>query len=317
MNQNMVKFGEVRKSVKQQAKNFHDEIVPLSAVSFDSLDAVRIGSDEYRLRTMAGQGMSARLRVPYQYLARCDADLQAQNLNYWVEKQKENGSDLFVRFDGDAVRAVFSKRYVPIDNMQIVNEMALLGVSNDAEVQFYMDSHFMMLNIPSPDKKFALLKKDEMMPGVSVSNSEVGLASFSVAAFMLRLICTNGMVSRQNMEKSSYRHVSQKVLQNLPTILEDATSNLDLLQHSMKGALKVKIEEPEEMLLTLNDQYLLGENQRQAVDWALSQEKGNNSLFDLIQIYTKASQFETLSTQDRFRLQEVGGEILSTVENQN
>ncbi len=46
----------------------------------------------------------------------------------------------------------------------------------------YMDDQFMMLNVPSPDKEFALLKKDEMMPGVSISNSEVGLASFIVAA---------------------------------------------------------------------------------------------------------------------------------------
>jgi hypothetical protein len=34
-----------------------------------------------------------------------------------------------------------------------------------------------------------------MTPGVSVSNSEVGLACLSIAAFFLRLICTNGMVS--------------------------------------------------------------------------------------------------------------------------
>lgn len=318
MNENMTKFGLVRKQMRQQAKNFHDEIVPLSEVSFDSLGAVRIGSNEYRLRTMAGQGMAARLRVPYQYLNRCDADLQAHNLNYWVEKQKENASDLVIRFDGDEVRSVLSSKYVPIDNLQIVEEIASLGmITDDADVQCYQDERFMMLDIPDPSKKFALKKKDnEMIPGVSVSNSEVGLASFSVAAFMLRLICTNGMISKHNIEKSSYRHTSHKVLQQLPYILKDATSNLDLLQHSMKGALKVKIDDPEEMLLTLNDQYLLGKNQRQAVDWAWPQEKGN-SLFNIIQTYTKASQFETLSTQDRFRLQEVGDEILSTVENQN
>lgn len=316
MNQNMVKFEQVRESVKKQSKDFHDEVVSLSAVSFDSLDAVRIGSNEYRLRTMAGQGMAARLSVPFQYLSRCDAGLQAKNLNYWVEKQKETASDLFVRFDGDDVRAVFSKRYIPIDNMQIVNEMALLGVSNDAEVQFYMDSHFMMLNIPSPDKKFALLKKDEMMPGVSVSNSEVGLASFSVAAFMLRLICTNGLISKNNIEKSSYRHVSEKVLQRLPTILKDATSNLDLLQHSMKGALKVKIEEPEEMLLTLNDQYLLNDNQREAVTWARTLEPGS-TMFNLVQTFTRAVQHQSLNAAERHRLMVVGGKILSTVEIRN
>jgi len=311
MEQSMVKFGEVRKSVKQQAKNFHDEIVPLSDVSFDSLGTVRIGSESYRLRVMAGQGMAARLKVPYQYLARCSAGLQAQNLNYWVTKQKATASELLLRFDGDIVRAVLSRKFVPIDNMQIVDEMSSLGIQDDADVQCYVDDRFMMLNVPSPDKKFALLKKDEMMPGVSIGNSEVGLASFSVAAFMLRLICTNGMISKHHIEKSSYRHTSHKVLQQLPNILEDATSNLDLLQHSMKSALKIKIEEPEKMLLTLNDKYLLGVNQRQAVEWAFPQENGS-TLFHLIQTYTKAAQHESLSVQERYQLQVMGSEVLHT-----
>jgi hypothetical protein len=309
MNQNMVKFGQVRESVAKQAEKFHDEVVALADVSFESLADVRIGNESFRMRTMAGQGMAARLRVPYQYLSRCDADLQAHNLNYWVEKQKAKSSELLLRFDGNAVRAVLSRKYVPIDNMQVVDEMASLGIQDDADVQCYVDDRFMMLNVPSPEKKFALLKKDEMMPGVSVSNSEVGLASFSVAAFMLRLICTNGMISKHHIEKSSYRHTSHKVLQQLPNILEDATSSLDLLQHSMKEALKVKIEEPEERLIELNDRHLLGESQRKAVTWAWPQEKGG-TMFNIIQTYTRASQFETLSVQERYQLQVLGSEVL-------
>jgi hypothetical protein len=306
----MVKFGQVRETLKKQSQKFHDEVVPLSAVSFDSLENVKIGENQYRLRMHAAMGMSARLHVPYRYLSRCSADLQARNLNYWVEKQKDNGSDLFISFDGEAVRAVFSKRYVPIDNMAIVDEMHSLGITEDVDVQFYFDQQFMMLNVPSPTKKFALLKKDEMMPGVSISNSEVGLASFSVAAFMLRLICTNGMVSKEHVTKSSYRHVSEKVLQNLPSILQDATSNLDVLQQSMKDALDMKVENPDELLLTLNDRYLLGEKQKEAVKWAWPQEQGA-TMFNVIQTYTRAVQFETLSAQERFRLQEAGGAILS------
>jgi hypothetical protein len=140
MAQSIVKFGEVRKSVKQQAKNFHDEIVPLADVSFDNLGAVRIGSESYRLRTMAGQGMAARLKVPYTYLSRCDADLQAQNLNYWVTKQKATASELLLRFDGDVVRAVLSRKFVPIDNMQIIDEIYSLGIiADDADVEYYVD----------------------------------------------------------------------------------------------------------------------------------------------------------------------------------
>ena len=254
MQEKLTKFGKVRETVEKQSKSYHDEIVPLKDVHFDSLKSVRIGDQQHPLRMHAGMGMCARLQVPFQYLSRCNAELQAINLNYWVEKQKANSSDLFIRFDGDEVRAVFSKRYIPIDHIQILDELHSLGIESDADIQCYMDDKFMMLNIPSPSKKFALLKKDEVMPGTSVSNSEVGLASFSVAAFMLRLICTNGMISKSHMAKTSYRHVSTKVLKQLPTILLDATSNLDLLTHSLKEAIKVKVEDPEEKIIELNEQ---------------------------------------------------------------
>jgi hypothetical protein len=310
MNQNMVKFGQVRESVINQAKNFHDEIVPLKDVQFDSLKSVRIGDQQHPLRMHGAMGMAARLHVPHSYLERCDGQLQAINLNYWVEKQKANSSDLFIRFDGDEVRAVFSTRYRALDNIQIINELAGLGITEDADVQCYMDDKFMMLNIPSPSRKLSLLKRDEVMPGVSVSNSEIGLASFSVAAFMLRLICTNGMISKSHMAKTSYRHVSTKVLEQLPTILQDATSSLDLLTHSLKEAAKVKVEDPEEKIVELNEQYMLNDNQKEAVIWAIPQEiKKTNSMYNIIQVFTRAVQHSSLNSLEKYRLQSIGGEI--------
>jgi hypothetical protein len=62
-------------------------------------------------------------------------------------------------------------------------------------------------------------------PGISISNSEVGLASLSVAAFILRLICTNGMVSKTEIS-ASYRHVSTKILTELPQVFEKVSVEL-------------------------------------------------------------------------------------------
>ena len=44
---------------------------------------------------------------------------------------------------------------------------------------------------------------DKLIPVVSVNNSEIeGLASLSVSAFILRLVCTNGMVSKTEISAS-------------------------------------------------------------------------------------------------------------------
>jgi hypothetical protein len=55
---------------------------------------------------------------------------------------------------------------------------------------------------------------EKMTPGISVINSDVGLASLSIATFMLRLVCTNGMISKIEVS-ASYRHVSAKILSGL------------------------------------------------------------------------------------------------------
>jgi len=59
-----------------------------------------------------------------------------------------------------------------------------------------------------------------MTPGVSISNSEVAIASLSIAAFVLRLVCTNGMISKTEVS-ASYRHVSLKILNGFPKVLVD------------------------------------------------------------------------------------------------
>ena len=44
---------------------------------------------------------------------------------------------------------------------------------------------------------------DKMIPVISVNNSEIdGLASLSVSAYFLQLICTNGMVAKTEVSAS-------------------------------------------------------------------------------------------------------------------
>ena len=49
----------------------------------------------------------------------------------------------------------------------------------EAVVHFTLTNEVMVLNIPDHRKTFAV-KKDEIMPGVSVVNSEVGWAAFGI-----------------------------------------------------------------------------------------------------------------------------------------
>ena len=106
---------------------------------------------------------------------------------------KEKNNELLFRFDGDEVRAIFTPRYTPVDNFEILERLDSLGYSSDTEVQCSVDQELMMLNIPAGNT--FTINGDTMKTGLSISNSEIGIASLSISAFILRLICTNGMIS--------------------------------------------------------------------------------------------------------------------------
>jgi len=59
-------------------------------------------------------------------------------------------------------------------------------------------------------------------------------------------------------------------------------------------------------------QFQLGEKEKKAVEWEWNQEAGN-SMFHLVNAYTRAAQFEGLPAEASYRLQKVGGAILGMV----
>ncbi len=59
-------------------------------------------------------------------------------------------------------------------------------------------------------------------------------------------------------------------------------------------------------------QFQLGEKEREAVEWGWNQEAGN-SMFHVVNAYTRAAEFESLSAEASYRLQKVGGMVLGMV----
>jgi len=185
------------------SQNCFDQNVNVSDLSFENLDSIRIAGESHPLRIIAQRSIAWRLGIPFQYLKKCPPEIQSVNLNYWIEHEKNE--QLFFRMDSRDVRAIFTPKYKPVDNFEICERLDSLGYGPETQVQCTLDPEFMSLSILDGKKAFDI-KGDKFKPGISISNSEVGLASLSIAAFILRLICTNGMVSKTEIS-ASYRHV--------------------------------------------------------------------------------------------------------------
>jgi len=62
----------------------------------------------------------------------------------------------------------------------------------------------------------------------------------------------------------------------------------------------------------LNRQFMLSETEREAVAWGWCFDVGN-TMFHVIQAYTKGAQFDELSAESSHKLQRTGGNILAMV----
>lgn len=305
--QKLTTLGKVSDIVDVLSRNCVDKMIPAREITFDNLNTVRIANEPFALRDMAQLSFAYRLGIPLQYLKRCPPEIQKYNLDHWITKEKNE--ELLFRFDGNDVRVVFTPRYTPVDNFEILERLDSLGYGPDTEVQCSVDHEFMMLNIP--EGKAFTVNGDKMRPGLSLSNSEVGIAALSISAFILRLVCTNGMISSTHVAEK-YKHISRRILDEFPEVLGRVSNELASQKNRFLLSLNSKVAHPENTIKSLNRQFALGKVEQEAVEWAWPQEAGD-TMFHIVNTYTRAAQFENLPSESAYTLQKTGGNILAMV----
>jgi len=308
MQSKMTTLGKVFDTVDQMSVNHHDKFINVRDISFDSLETVKIAGESHNLKSVAQQSICTRLGIPITYMRKCPDHVQAYNMNHWIEKEKNN--ELFFRFDKSDVRAIFTPRYRPLDHFEILTQLDSLGFTPETEVQVSLDQEFMQISIPDSGKTFSL-NGDKITPGVSIVNSEVGISSLSLSAFYVRLVCTNGLVSKEQIG-ASFRHISLKILTEFPNVLNRLSSELERQRSKFRISLESRVDSPLSTLDNFNRQFLLSQEEKEAVSWAWPMEHGE-TMFNIVNTYTRASQFDKLPAQSSYKLQTVGGSILSLV----
>ena len=60
-----------------------------------------------------------------QYLKKCSQELvQSYNLNHWIKEERND--NMFIRFIGNDVRAIFTPRYQPVDNKAVLKKLEMM-----------------------------------------------------------------------------------------------------------------------------------------------------------------------------------------------
>ena len=301
-------LGEVNARVQKMSEFCLDQTFKVKRIAFDDLQTIRIEGIPYPLRMLAQKSICTRLTIPFEYLRRCPQEIQKENLNYWIKQEKNEW--LFFRFKDRQVRAIFTPRYKPVDNFEVMERLENLGYGPDTKVQCHLDEEFMALSIPDGRQTFSV-NGDKITPGISIANSEVGLSSLKIAAFFLRLVCTNVLVAKTEIA-AAYRHVSLKILDEFPNVMQEVSGQLSRQRDKFRISIESQVDNPLATIKNFNRQFQLGKMEQEAVEWGYKHEPGG-TMYSIVNAYTKGAQFQDLSAESGYRLQKVGGNILGMI----
>lgn len=297
--------------VNQKSANHFDEVISLQDMEFDSLEQVWIANKPIEVAPTAQRLLSNRLRVPYSYLSRCPAELQARNLNYWIEQECKYRKTFFCRFNANRLRAVFTERYTAIDHMEILTQMLEYGFDPADEIQFALDDEMIVLKIPEYERAFHLTGTDKIIPGISIANSEVGVLALSIEAFYYRLVCTNGLIAKTSVD-ARYKHISRKVMDEFPDILRGVISQSHQGHDKFRISTQSQVENPESTIDSFARQFQISQEEALIVKQAFYLEQGA-TMFHIIQAFTRGAQDRRLTASGAYRLEKAGGQILNLV----
>jgi len=309
--QEMMTLENLLDRIDKESANHFDKIIPVKNIVFQDLETLKICGEPHYLKPIAQQHISNRLGVPASYLKKCPPDIQAMNLNYWLEHEKNE--ELFFRLDGSSIRQIFTKKFFPVDHFQILERLDQIYNSSTL-VQVSLDDNLMLLNIPDENKSFSI-NGSRMQAGLSLVNSETGCSSLGISFFTMVLVCQNGLISQRHFG-SAFRHISKNILNRFPEVMSQLESEFGRQKYNYEISLNTVVGNPSETLERFSKHFQLGKIERDAIDWAWPLEMnpdGNNNMFHIINTFTRSAQFNSLSSFNVFHLQKTAGNILALV----
>jgi hypothetical protein len=114
------------------------------------------------------------------------------------------------------------------------------------------------------------------------------------------------------INSAAYKHISLKVFTEFPQVLERVSLELGRKKDQFRISLQSKVDNPLATMENFNRQFQINKREQEAVEWGWAKE-GGDTMFNIVNAYTRGSQFEGLSAESSYRLQKTGGMILEMV----
>lgn len=300
-----------------------------------SLISVATDNDvlSYAVSEVAHRQIAERLNIPYKYYERMRLDypeLLDQNINGWLARTPEKR--MLRTLDGK-LRAFLSDRYRRLDNLELVDHVlpVLAEMKGCDIVSCDVTETHLYLKIINKALKTEVVPGDVVQAGFVISNSEIGLGALKVEPLVYRLICKNGMISKDYSHKKYHTGRQVDDTDNAYELYSDATLEADDKAYFLKvqDIVRAAVDEtkfaltvdklrasmeiptannPVETVEILGDRYLLNKNERGSI--LRNFIMGNDlSHYGLVNAVTRASQ-DIEDYNRATELERIGGVLL-------
>lgn len=309
--------------------------INVSSTNGTSMLSVSTGDDilSYRITDIAHRQIADRLSIPYKYYERMRMDYPAlldKNINGWLMKTPERR--MLRTLDGK-LRAFLSDRYRRLDNLELVDHvLPVIAEMKGCEIiSCDITETHLYLKVINKTMKAEIVPGDAVQAGFVISNSEIGLGALKVEPLVYRLVCKNGMISKDLAHKKYHTGKQVEDTDNAYELYSDATLAADdkayfmkvqdivsaavdeakfaLTVDKMRTAMNIKTgDNPVQTVEVLGDRYVLNKLERASILRHFIM--GNDySHFGLVNAVTRSSQ----DAQDYNRateLERIGGTLL-------
>ena len=268
----------------------------------------------FKITDIAHHQIADRLGIPFKYYERMMNEypkLLDENINSWLKFKSEKR--MLRTLDGK-LRAFLSSRYRRLDNLELVDHIlpVIAQMKNCSIASCDITETHLYLKVINKSVKAEIVPGDIVQAGFVVSNSEIGLGALKVEPLVYRLVCKNGMISKDYAHKKYHTGRNVEDTDNAYELYSDETLKADdkayfmkvqdivsaavdetkfmLTVDKMRKVKNIKTgDNPVETVEVLGDKYLLNKNERASVLRHFIMDR-DFSQFGLVNAVTRTSQ---------------------------
>ena len=212
---------ELAQEIQRQAGMKADYVAPVQSLSVHTDDSTSLdveGYGRYAITPVTHRQISSHLGIPAEFYDRLHVgatdlrdpyepsrSLFESTVNALLQARPADERRMVRTLDGNA-RAFLSDRYRPLDHDEILERVlpALGEFDLDwSQSSLEVTDQRLYMKLVNPQVEADVMVGDPVQAGVLVTNSEIGMGSFSVTPLVFRLVCRNGMI-RQDFAKRKY-----------------------------------------------------------------------------------------------------------------